>query len=261
MPISRGGKSTWENVVCACLPCNVRKGNKLLGECEMRLRRQPVREVRGGVSRFDPAQDARRVADAVTQLGGEPRPVGRVDHRELTLVVRLQLGQVGRRGRDRGGATLIERRGDRAAGALPEPGATLTALPTRRSNRLTPLEQARRIAGIAQALGADGIEIAENVGTYISSGIGDFWAIEREHEKLLKGGPSRVSPFFIPSSIINLAAGQVSIRFGAKGPNSATCTACSASAHAIGDAFEIISRGDCREPDQLRSLCDAPGRQ
>ena len=66
---------------------------------------------------------------------------------------------------------------------------------------------------------------ADMVGTYISSGIGDFWAIEREHEKLLKSGPDRVSPFFIVSAIVNLAAGQVSIRFGAKGPNSATATA------------------------------------
>lgn len=87
-------------------------------------------------------------------------------------------------------------------------------------------------------------EIAENVGTYISSGIGDFWAIEREHEKLLKDGPSRVSPFFIPSAIVNLASGQVSIRHNAKGPNSATATACSAGAHAIGDSFKIIQRGD-----------------
>jgi 3-oxoacyl-[acyl-carrier-protein] synthase II len=86
--------------------------------------------------------------------------------------------------------------------------------------------------------------IAENVGTYISSGIGDFWAIEREHEKLLKDGPSRVSPFFIPSAIVNLASGQVSIRHNAKGPNSATATACSAGAHAIGDSFKIIQRGD-----------------
>ncbi|MDQ5835806.1 MAG: beta-ketoacyl-ACP synthase II, partial [Acidobacteriota bacterium] len=78
----------------------------------------------------------------------------------------------------------------------------------------------------------------------ISSGIGDFWAIEREHEKLLNQGPDRVSPFFIPSAIVNLAAGQVSIRFGAKGPNSATATACSAGAHAIGDSFKIIQRGD-----------------
>ena len=87
-------------------------------------------------------------------------------------------------------------------------------------------------------------EIAEKVGTYISSGIGDFWAIEREHEKLLKDGPSRVSPFFIPSAIVNLASGQVSIRHNAKGPNSATATACSAGAHAIGDSFKIIQRGD-----------------
>jgi 3-oxoacyl-[acyl-carrier-protein] synthase II len=89
-----------------------------------------------------------------------------------------------------------------------------------------------------------GEEMAERIGTYISSGIGDFWAIEREHEKLLNDGPHRVSPFFIPSAIVNLAAGQVSIRFGAKGPNSATATACSAGAHAIGDSFKIIQRGD-----------------
>jgi len=87
-------------------------------------------------------------------------------------------------------------------------------------------------------------EIAEGVGTYISSGIGDFWAIEREHEKLLKDGPGRISPFFIPSAIVNLASGQVSIRHNAKGPNSATATACSAGAHAIGDSFKIIQRGD-----------------
>lgn len=85
---------------------------------------------------------------------------------------------------------------------------------------------------------------AEMVGTYISSGIGDFWAIEREHEKLLHSGPDRVSPFFIVSAIVNLAAGNVSIRHGAKGPNSATATACSAGAHAIGDSFRLIERGD-----------------
>src|SRR6186713_2876661 len=85
---------------------------------------------------------------------------------------------------------------------------------------------------------------AEMVGTYISSGIGDFWAIEREHEKLINGGPGRVSPFFIPSAIVNLASGQVSIRQNAKGPNSATATACAAGAHAIGDSFKIIQRGD-----------------
>ncbi|HKP46715.1 MAG TPA: beta-ketoacyl-ACP synthase II, partial [Pyrinomonadaceae bacterium] len=87
-------------------------------------------------------------------------------------------------------------------------------------------------------------EVAEQAGTYISSGIGDFWAIEREHSKLLDEGPDRVSPFFIVSAIVNLAAGQVSIRYGAKGPNSATATACSAGAHAIGDSFKIIQRGD-----------------
>jgi len=87
-------------------------------------------------------------------------------------------------------------------------------------------------------------EKAPRVGVYIASGIGGFTSIEREHKALLEGGPRRISPFFIPSAIINLASGQVSIRFGAKGPNSATCTACSASAHAVGDAFEIIRRGD-----------------
>ncbi|MBC7797548.1 MAG: beta-ketoacyl-ACP synthase II, partial [Pyrinomonadaceae bacterium] len=87
-------------------------------------------------------------------------------------------------------------------------------------------------------------ENAEDIGTYISSGIGDFWAIEREHTKLLTQGPDRVSPFFIVSAIVNLAAGNVSIRHGAKGPISATATACAAGAHAIGDSFKIIQRGD-----------------
>ena len=85
---------------------------------------------------------------------------------------------------------------------------------------------------------------AGSVGVFVGSGIGGFTSIEREHEALLAGGPRKISPFFIPASIINLAAGQVSIRFGAKGPNLATCTACSASAHAVGDSFEIIKRGD-----------------
>ena len=87
-------------------------------------------------------------------------------------------------------------------------------------------------------------DLAPRVGVFIASGIGGFSTIEREHKALLDGGPRKISPFFIPAAIINLAAGQVSIRFGAKGPNSATCTACSASAHAIGDAFEIIRRND-----------------
>lgn len=87
------------------------------------------------------------------------------------------------------------------------------------------------------------VPLGDDVGVFIASGIGGFSTIEREHKALLAGGPRKISPFFIPSAIINLAAGQVSIRFGAKGPNSATCTACSASAHAIGDALEIIRRG------------------
>jgi 3-oxoacyl-[acyl-carrier-protein] synthase II len=85
-------------------------------------------------------------------------------------------------------------------------------------------------------------ELGPNVGVSIGSGIGGFSTIEREHKALLDGGPRKISPFFIPSAIINLAAGQLSIRYGAKGPNTATCTACSASAHAIGDAYEMIRR-------------------
>ena len=87
-------------------------------------------------------------------------------------------------------------------------------------------------------------ELAPATGVYIASGIGGFDVIEREHSKFLQGGPSKISPFFIPASIINLASGHISIRYGAKGPNSATATACSASAHAIGDSYKIIERGD-----------------
>ena len=85
---------------------------------------------------------------------------------------------------------------------------------------------------------------AENVGVYIGSGIGGFEVIEREHQTLLEHGPRRISPFFIPATIINLASGYVSIRTGAKGPNSATATACTTSAHSIGDSFRLIQRGD-----------------
>jgi 3-oxoacyl-[acyl-carrier-protein] synthase II len=103
------------------------------------------------------------------------------------------------------------------------------------------------IAAAQFAMDDSGLKIAPEfgprVGVSIGSGIGGFTTIEREHKALLDGGPRKISPFFIPSAIINLAAGQVSIRFGAKGPNSATCTACSASAHAIGDAYEVIRRG------------------
>jgi 3-oxoacyl-[acyl-carrier-protein] synthase II len=87
-------------------------------------------------------------------------------------------------------------------------------------------------------------EIAERSGVYIGSGIGGFDVIEREHTALMQGGPRRISPFFIPASIVNLASGFVSIRWGAKGPNSATCTACSSSAHAVGDSFKLIQRAD-----------------
>jgi len=86
-------------------------------------------------------------------------------------------------------------------------------------------------------------EIAEQVGVYIGSGIGAFEVIEREHQKFLEGGPGRISPFFIPATIVNLASGQVSIRFGAKGPNSATSTACTTSAHCIGDSYRLIQWG------------------
>jgi len=85
---------------------------------------------------------------------------------------------------------------------------------------------------------------ADMIGVYIGSGIGGFATIEREHETLMKEGPRRISPFFIPAAIVNLASGWVSIRTGAKGPNSATCTACTTSAHAVGDSFRLIQRGD-----------------
>jgi len=86
-------------------------------------------------------------------------------------------------------------------------------------------------------------EEAENFGVYIGSGIGGFEVIEREHRILLERGPSRISPFFIPSCIVNLASGYVSIRYGAKGPNSATATACTTSAHSIGDSYRLIQHG------------------
>jgi 3-oxoacyl-[acyl-carrier-protein] synthase II len=85
---------------------------------------------------------------------------------------------------------------------------------------------------------------ADRIGVYVGSGIGGFATIEREHETLMKSGPRRISPFFIPSAIANLASGWVSIRTGAKGPNSCACTACTSGAHALGDSFRIIQRGD-----------------
>jgi len=85
---------------------------------------------------------------------------------------------------------------------------------------------------------------ADMVGVYIGSGIGGFRTIEDAHSDLVNGGPRRVSPFFIPSAIVNLASGWVSIRTGARGPNSATATACTTSAHALGDSYRLIERGD-----------------
>src|SRR5262249_12573558 len=100
----------------------------------------------------------------------------------------------------------------------------------------------------AEAVKMSGLQVTpENptrVGVHIGSGVGGFDVIEREHAALLNGGPRKISPFFIPAAIVNLAAGQVSIRYGAKGPNEATCTACTTSAHAIGDAYKIIQRCD-----------------
>src|SRR5579862_8741380 len=87
-------------------------------------------------------------------------------------------------------------------------------------------------------------DISERVGVYIGSGIGGFEVIEREHRVFLEKGPSRISPFFIPATIVNLASGYVSIRTGARGPNSATATACTTSSHTIGDSFKIIQYGD-----------------
>ena len=87
------------------------------------------------------------------------------------------------------------------------------------------------------------VENADRVGVIISSGIGGFETIEREHRKLLEKGPRRISPFFVPAMVVNLAAGWVSIRLGAKGPNSAMATACSAGAHAVGEAFRLIRYG------------------
>jgi 3-oxoacyl-[acyl-carrier-protein] synthase II len=104
------------------------------------------------------------------------------------------------------------------------------------------------LAAADEAMKASGLTVTEDIstraGVHIGSGIGGFDVIEREHINLLNGGPRKISPFFIPASIVNLAAGHVSIRYNAKGPNEATCTACTSSAHSIGDAYKIIARCD-----------------
>ena len=104
------------------------------------------------------------------------------------------------------------------------------------------------LAAAHEALKHSGLKIgpenAERVGVHIGSGIGGFDVIEREHSAMLHGGPRKISPFFIPATIANLAAGQVSIRYGALGPNEATSTACTTSAHSVGNAFRTIERDD-----------------
>ena len=104
------------------------------------------------------------------------------------------------------------------------------------------------LAASEEAMKCSGLKISpeneERVGVHIGSGIGGFDVIEREHSNLINGGPRKISPFFIPAAIINLAAGHVSMRFGAKGPNEATATACTTSAHSLGDSFRIIQHGD-----------------
>ncbi len=104
------------------------------------------------------------------------------------------------------------------------------------------------LAATDEAMKASGLEVtptsASRVGVHIGSGIGGFDVIEREHANLLNGGPRKISPFFIPAAIVNLAAGHVSIRYHAQGPNEATCTACTSSAHSVGDAYKIIARCD-----------------
>jgi 3-oxoacyl-[acyl-carrier-protein] synthase II len=104
------------------------------------------------------------------------------------------------------------------------------------------------IAASDEAMKMSGLKITpennERVGVHIGSGIGGFDIIEREHTALMEGGPRKISPFFIPAAIINLAAGQVSMRYGAKGPNEATATACTTSAHSIGDSYRIIQHND-----------------
>jgi 3-oxoacyl-[acyl-carrier-protein] synthase II len=103
-------------------------------------------------------------------------------------------------------------------------------------------------AAVHEALAQSGLQIteenADRVGVFIGSGIGGFEIIEREHANLLQGGPRKISPFFIPAAIVNMAAGNISIRYGAKGPISATATACATSANSIGDAARMIQHGD-----------------
>ena len=145
-----------------------------------------------------------------------------------------------------GPITLFDaaRHSTRFAGEVP--GSTRSAGSTGRTSRSAPASSSSR-SPPRRWRWRSGLRIdaanAARVGVVIGSGIGGFEVIEREHRTLLERGPDRVSPFFILSSIINLAAGQVSVRLGAKGPNSAVATACTTGAHAIGDAFRLIQGG------------------
>lgn len=128
------------------------------------------------------------------------------------------------------------------------------------------------LAATGQALADAGLDSSqinpERVGVVLGSGIGGIDTFERQHQLLLSGGPGRVSPFFIPMMIIDMGPGLVSMRYGLKGPNYATVSACSSSAHAIGDAFHIIQRGEAEAmvtggceatitPTSLAGFCSA----
>ncbi len=113
----------------------------------------------------------------------------------------------------------------------------------RKMGRFTQFAVAASGFAIQNSRLAIGDDVADRVGVFIGSGIGGFDVIERTHTQLLRSGPRRITPFFIPSTIVNLAAGQVSIRWNAKGPNSATATACTSGAHAVGDSFRLIQQG------------------
>ena len=125
-----------------------------------------------------------------------------------------------------------------------EPGRYIEKKEIKKMGRFIQFAIAAADCAISSAALHIGPDQAERAGVYIGSGIGGFEVIEREHQTLLEQGPRRISPFFIPATIVNLASGYVSIRTGAKGPNSATATACTTSAHSIGDSFKIIQRDD-----------------
>jgi 3-oxoacyl-[acyl-carrier-protein] synthase II len=125
-----------------------------------------------------------------------------------------------------------------------EPGRYIEKKEIKKMGRFIQFAIAAADCALSSAALHIGPDEAERAGVYIGSGIGGFEVIEREHQTLLEHGPRRISPFFIPATIVNLASGHVSIRTGAKGPNSATATACTTSAHSIGDSFKIIQRDD-----------------